>query len=89
MVRAFAATLLGVILRKRAAPLGPIMETRPVRVPLVHRQEGHAAACAHASRQIAVFAVALYTALPAPARLSIHGRVTRGQEGLRPPLSQA
>lgn len=65
------------------------MEAKPLLFTWVHRKERYAAPCAHAPRRKAVIALTFHNALPAAICLSVLVLITRGQEGLRPPLGQA
>lgn len=89
MVRALAPTFLGVILGQEPAPLGPIVEARPVLVAAIHGQERHATTRADAVPEAAIEAMARDASLPAPGRVGLLLLVARGEKGLAPPRRQA
>lgn len=89
MVRAFAPAFLGVILREGPAPLGPIMEARPVLSARLHGEEGDATPRPDAVRRVALEPLTLHGALPPTVRVILLLLAARGQEGLGAPLGQA
>lgn len=89
MVRAFAAALLGLVLREGATAIGSVVQARPVLLATVHGQEGHAATRTHAVPEAATKLEARDDTLPPSRRLGVLLLVAGREEGLGPSLGQA